>query len=89
MAPLLFNVYIDFVVRQALARMPACGVPVRFDFDGAMRPLGLDPGCPTFDELIPMLVYAEDMGLTSPSAVELVQYDLPCDDAFRRSLCWR
>lgn len=32
-APVLFKMYIDFVVKQALARMPSdCGVPVAFGF---------------------------------------------------------
>jgi hypothetical protein len=80
-APLLFNVYIDFVVRQALARMPACGVLVRFGFNGSPSRFGPDSGCPTIDEL-PLLMYADDMGLTCPSAVELVQF-LRCMDDVR------
>ena len=36
-APLLFNVFIDFVVRQALARMPSdCGVAGAFGCDGTL-----------------------------------------------------
>ena len=80
-APLLFNVYIDFVVREALRRLPGSGVSVRYGFNGSLNPHGpgRDPGCPTTDVLIPLLMYADDMALLCPSASQLAQL-LRCMD---------
>jgi hypothetical protein len=78
-APLLFNVYIDFVVRQALERMSTCGVSVLYRFSGSLAARERDPGCATFDTTIPLLMYADDMALTCPSSKELVQF-LQCMD---------
>jgi hypothetical protein len=78
-APMLFNVYIDFVVRQALARMPdACGVSVAFGFDGTFSP-------PVGDRIsyrthIALLMYADDMALTCSNAAELLQFLKVLDD---------
>jgi hypothetical protein len=77
-APLLFNVYIDFVVRQALARMPdTCGVSVAYGFDGTLTPVG---DRITYRTYIPLLMYADDMALTCSSAAELLQFLHVLDD---------
>ena len=77
-APLLFNVFIDFVVRQALARMPStCGVSVAFRSEGRPSPAaGVDP---TSDH-IPLMMYADDMALTCPCPLELAKFLGVMDD---------
>lgn len=78
-APMLFNVYIDFVVRQALARMPdGCGVSVAFGFDGTLSTPAGDHI--TYRTCIPLLMYADDMALICSSAAELVQFLQVMDD---------
>jgi hypothetical protein len=40
-APLLFNIYMDFVVRQAMAQMPeVCGVKLAYHADGKLHSKG-------------------------------------------------
>ena len=77
-APLLFNVFIDFVVRQALARMPSdCGVYAAFRSEGRSLPVvGADP---TSDH-IPLLMYADDMALTCPCPEQLATFLGVMDD---------
>lgn len=78
-APMLFNVYIDFVVRQALARMPdTCGVSVAFGFHGTLSAPADDRV--TYRTRIPLLMYADDMALTCSSAEELLQFLQVMDD---------
>jgi hypothetical protein len=77
-APLLVNVFIDFVVRQALARMPStCGVTFTFRAGGA--PL---PGSAAGDSAAPisLLMYADDMALTCSSPIELTHFLGVMDD---------
>lgn len=59
-APLLFNLYMDFVVQQALARLPeGCGVQVEF----TGRAGAAAPGAGTSLRTIIHLLYADDMAL--------------------------
>ena len=75
---MLFNVYIDFVVRQALARMPdTCSVSVAYGFDGTLTPVG---DRITYRTYIPLLMYADDMALTCSNAAELLQFLKVLDD---------
>ena len=69
-APLLFNIYMDFVVRQAMAQMPeGCGVKLAYHADGKLkRDAGGSGGSL---ELLSVLLYADDMVLLSPSREEL------------------
>lgn len=69
-APLLFNVYMDFVVRQAMAQMPeGCGVKLAYNANGKLqRDVGGSGGSL---ELLSVLLYADDMVLLSPSREEL------------------
>ena len=54
-APLLFNVFIDFVVRQALARMPStCGVSFALRTEGRPLPDAADASA---SDRIPLLMY--------------------------------
>lgn len=77
-APLLFNVFIDFVVRQALARMPStCGVSFALRANGAPLP-GSAAGDPSVP--IPLLMYADDMALTCSSPLELTHFLGVMDD---------
>jgi len=76
-APLLFNVFIDFVARQALARMPpSSGVSISYAYDGGLTPAAQA----VFESCVPLLMYADDMVLTCPSAEALVQFLVAMDD---------
>jgi hypothetical protein len=70
-APLLFNVYMDFVAKQALARMPeGCGVKLAYrGVEGDLFPK--KPGMPARVFLVSKLLYADDMVLLSSDAEEL------------------
>lgn len=69
-APLLFNIYIDFVVKQALALMPeGCGVQLAYHCDGKLH--RLKHGKAESMELVSILLYADDMALLSSDAEEL------------------
>jgi hypothetical protein len=69
-APLLFNIYIDFVVKQALALMPeGCGVKLAYHCDGQLHRVKY--GVAESMELVSILLYADDMALLSQDAEEL------------------
>jgi hypothetical protein len=69
-APLLFNIYIDFVVKQALARMPeGCGVELAYHCDGQLHRVKY--GVASCMERVSVLMYADDMVLLSKDAEEL------------------
>jgi hypothetical protein len=68
-APLLFNVFMDFVVKQALSRMPVgCGVQMCLRRGNAVP----EASAGTPFERIVMLLYADDMVLLSHDPQELV-----------------
>ena len=70
-APLLFNIYLDFVVRQAMAQMPeGCGVKLAYHADGKLKRDGCGTG--GWVELLSVLLYAADMVLLSPSREDQV-----------------
>ena len=70
-APLLFNIYMDFVVKQALAQMPdGCGVKLAYRVDGKLESIDRSKGA-TSMELISLLLYADDMVLLSSKEEEL------------------
>ena len=69
-APVLFNIYIDFVVKQALAQMPdGCGVELAYHCDGQLHRVKF--GKADSVELVSILLYADDMVLLSKDAEEL------------------
>ena len=79
-APLLFNVFIDFVVKQALTRMPStCGVFAAFRSED--RPLhAAGAGSGSTSDYIPLLMYADDMALTCHCPLELAAFLRVMDD---------
>jgi hypothetical protein len=73
-------VFIDFVARRALARMPSsCGVAVAFGFNGSLSAPPAGPS--SFRTSIALLMYADDMALTCASPEELVAFLHAMDEA--------
>jgi hypothetical protein len=69
-APMLFNIYMDFVVRQAMAQMPdGCGVELAYHADGKLHRKKWGSGGNL--ELLSVLLYADDMVLLSDNREEL------------------
>jgi hypothetical protein len=72
-APLLFNLFMDMMVKVALSRMPAeCGIRLSYSADGEL--LGSswnEDACA--DQFISMLLYADDLVLLSHDQVELAE----------------
>jgi hypothetical protein len=69
-APLLFNVFFDCVVRQALAAMSeGCGVHLSYSVDGEL--FDTSPGVAARLQIISALLYADDMVLLSCNKAEL------------------
>ena len=68
-SPLLFNIYMDFVVKQALAQMSeGCGVELAYHADGKLRKKWGKGGSL---EVLSVLLYADDMVLMSNDRGEL------------------
>jgi hypothetical protein len=74
-APLLFNVFMDFVVRQALKQMPdGCGVGIRWQqHDGTCRDSSADL------QTLAFLLYADDMVLFAHDPHQLASMLLAMD----------
>ena len=69
-SPLLFNIYMDFVVKQALAQMPeGCGVELAYHADGKLQRKKWGRGESL--EVLSVLLYADDMVLMSNNRGEL------------------
>ena len=69
-SPLLFNIYMDFVVKQALAQLPeGCGVELAYHADGKLQRKKWDKGGSL--EVLSVLLYADDMVLMSNDRGEL------------------
>ncbi len=69
-APLLFNVFLDFIVKEALRALPDCGVEVEF---WSRRELVYTPSSgPLFLATIVVLLYLDDMVLFSMDVGKLV-----------------
>lgn len=73
-APLLFNIYFDCVVRLALAEMPeGCGVQLAYRAEGEVLPWHVRCGGPSTMLTIASLMYADDLVLMSCDRAELEQ----------------
>jgi hypothetical protein len=71
-APLLFNVFFDCVVRLSLAEMPAgCAVRLAFRAEGEVLPWHARAGGPSTMLTIAALMYADDLVLMSFDRCEL------------------
>jgi hypothetical protein len=70
-APLLFNVFIDAIVRRVIALMPGTGVTIKYKIDGHLVRLRTD----RLDnvDLIPLLMYADDIVLLATNYDKLVE----------------
>jgi hypothetical protein len=84
-APLLFNMYMDLVVKAALQRMPAgCGVQMVFNADGEFFSAAADRGDAPQQWFLNVLLYADDLVLLSHSPDELQEMlrvlDATCSD---------
>jgi hypothetical protein len=79
-APLLFNMFMDMMVKVALSRMPAdCGVHLAYDTDGELFGSAWnDDACS--DQLIRMLLYADDLVLISHQPDTLAEMLKVLDD---------
>ena len=77
-APLLFNIFLDFVTKQAASQFASTatgwkgGVSFRFNFQG--EPFKVPVGELGTMELVALLLYADDMVLLAESAEELNHY---------------
>ena len=70
-APLLFNIFMDCVLKQALAEMPeGCGIRLSYRANG-VELLHSKPGCGDSYPVLAALLYADDMSLFSTSKAEL------------------
>jgi hypothetical protein len=71
-APLLFNIYFDCVIRLSLAEMPeGCGVRLAFKAEGEVLPWHVRAGGPSTMLTIAALMYADDLVLMSCDRCEL------------------
>jgi hypothetical protein len=82
-APLLFNVFFDCVVRVALAAMPAeCGVQLAYQSQGELWPRR--PDAPASCVTVNCMIYADDLVLMSRDQQELeamlVTFDRVCSE---------
>jgi hypothetical protein len=72
-APLLFNIFLDYVVKQALPHFQAAshrvGVSVKFNWQG--QPFHVDLTSASELELISILLYANDMAILVNNDVAL------------------
>jgi hypothetical protein len=86
-APSLFNLFLDFVVKQAAAEFgPQSGVRISFSFQG--QPLHADVGDLSHTTLMSMLLYADDMVLLAVTAQELRRFVLVLEAVTQRwGLC--
>jgi hypothetical protein len=73
-APLLFNMFMDLVVRAAADKMPdGCGVRMAFRADGEVFSAGPGQGEGRSEWFLRVLLYADDLVLLSHDPGELVQ----------------
>jgi hypothetical protein len=72
-APLLFNIFLDFVVQQASAQFECAGrrSGVRLSFNWQGQPFKTDFGCLSELEIISILLYADDMAILADDEGEL------------------
>lgn len=78
-APMLFNVYMDIIMRTTLARCPAeCGVEVHYKVDGKLKRLPKDRLNSV--ERLTCLLYADDVVLIAKDRQQLVEMLKAFDD---------
>ena len=69
LSPLLFNIYIDTVIRSLLARLPGAGIRIGYSINGTLHTP--KPGADYATVILPLLLYADDIVLLAPTADNL------------------
>ena len=69
LSPLLFNIYIDTVIRSLLARLPNAGIRIGYSINGTLHTP--KPGANYETVILPLLLYADDIVLLAPTADDL------------------
>ena len=73
LAPLLFNIFIDWVVREALAACPDCGVTLQYGFSDRGALAG-PPARGSSEFRLPFLMLADDIAALASSAEGLERF---------------
>ena len=84
LAPLLFNVFIDFIIKQTLAELPGdIGVEIEYSMDGRLERLKRDVVHDSHVH-IPIMMYADDMKLICTNARHLHDFILKLEDVTQK-----
>ena len=80
LAPLLFNVFIDFIIKQTLAELPKeIGVEIQYRMDGKLDRMKRDVVHDSHAN-IPILMYADDLKLICTNARDLHDFILKLEE---------
>ena len=80
LAPLLFNVFIDFIIKQTLAEVPTdIGVEIQYRMDGKLDRMKRDVVQDSHAN-IPILMYADDLKLICTNARDLHDFILKLEE---------
>jgi hypothetical protein len=84
LAAILFNVYFDHVVSEALAACPGVGVTVRRRLSMGADVLQPPPAAAVEDITVPVLLLADDLAFVTPSAPRLQEFVAAFESACQR-----
>lgn len=85
LAPFLFNLFMDWVVREALAACPGSGVSLRYSFPArGDLPAPARMAGQAFELRLPLLMLADDIAVLASSAEGLEQFLLALETACQR-----
>ncbi len=80
--PMLFNLYMDGVIRDVMPTIKSLGISFRYTINGALHERGLK--ILGEEDLLWILLYADDIALMSDDPEELQDMVTALDSAFRR-----